>query len=206
MLQPFATAKELAGTDKHNDRQGADRYAYGLRQEVAFFDGEGPPPDELFVEAVCRDLSETGISFYVLVAPACPEMTIRFRLGEHRYLVRANVVHHKCVKFGAREGYLLGCRFGENPIEVTDSRLAAHSDSLAMLLRGPGSLPGFGLHPGLALVTSGFFYAYSVQPGRTAHKNSRPEANRGGFAQPHHTAARSAIIAKDHVRYAARTL
>lgn len=102
-----------ANAASERDRRRANRYAYGCPQAMAFDNGLGVPPDELFVKVHCRDLSNTGVALLLDEPPLGSNIILRFCIDGARFLVRAEIMHCRDVELDGWRGYLAGCQFGE---------------------------------------------------------------------------------------------
>ena len=107
------SAEDASTLASERDRRRANRYAYGCPQAVAFDNGLGVPPDELFVKVHCRDLSDTGVALLLDEPPLGSNIILRFCIDGARFLVRAQIMHCRNVEIDGVRGYLAGCQFGE---------------------------------------------------------------------------------------------
>ena len=125
-LQPTAgnpNDRRVALREKPSDRRMATRYAYAATHQLATCDENGVPPDESFIDIKCRDLSETGISFFAPSPPSSKNLVIRVSIGNERHLMWVQAVHYRSITDACGPTYLVGCRFVAGPsAPQTDDR------------------------------------------------------------------------------------
>ena len=107
--------RRVALREQPSDRRVATRYAYAATHQLATCDENGVPPDESFVDIKCRDLSETGISFFAPSPPSSKNLVIRVNIGNERHLIWVQAVHYHTVTDAFGLAYLVGCRFVGGP-------------------------------------------------------------------------------------------
>jgi len=100
--QPPAPAKDL---------RRAERCAFGYRQRIAPMFGRGLPSEEKFFEVVCKDISASGIAFFMDRPPDFDTLAVELGCPPNQSYFFAHVVRVTKVDRGGQKRYLVGCRF-----------------------------------------------------------------------------------------------
>jgi len=67
------------------------------------------PPSDAFFPIECRDLSRSGISFFLDDVPPCEHVVLMISKGAETILLEARVAHSEMGYWNRRRGYLVGC-------------------------------------------------------------------------------------------------
>lgn len=92
-------------------RARADRQEVVAQQWIAPFNGRDFPDEEAFREALCLNISRTGIAMVLTVRPDWKHAVVGLNLGDQVKYMAATVVRKAPIQFDGRAHYVVGLRF-----------------------------------------------------------------------------------------------
>lgn len=92
-------------------RARADRQEVVAQQWIAPYNGRDFPAEEAFREALCLNISRSGIAMVLTVRPDWKNAVVGLNLGDQVKYMAATVVRKAPIQFDGRAHYVVGLRF-----------------------------------------------------------------------------------------------